>query len=296
MSYARHRLMTDPARASAEPWRLVLGLVLCVVVWFGLARGVIAVLGSVMPADAYIDLLARLQTGTTPGALLLVLALTGALALGVALVSETLHARPAPSLFGPWSAFRRDFLRVLGAVAALNLVVLLLPPWDLYGETLPGLALNTWLLFLPTTLVVVLIQTGAEELFFRGYFQSQLAARVRHPAIWLGLPSLAFGLGHYAPEVYGDNAPAVALWSVVFGLAAADLTARAGNLGPAIALHFVNNFAAFAVISLGGDMSGLALRQLPFGPEDTAAIAALLPVDLAMIGVSWLAARVALRL
>ncbi|SMX33508.1 CPBP family intramembrane glutamic endopeptidase [Maliponia aquimaris] len=296
MSYARHRLMTDPARPSAELWRLVVGLVLCLVVWFGLARGVIAVLGSVMQADAYMDLLARLQTGTTPGALLLVLALTGTLGLGVLLVSETLHGRPAHSLFGPWPLFRRDFLRVLGAVAALNLVVLLLPPWDLYGETQAGLALNTWLLFLPTTLMAVLLQTGAEELFFRGYFQSQLAARLRHRAIWLGVPSLAFGLGHYMPEVYGDNALAVALWSVAFGLAAGDLTARAGNLGPAIALHFANNFLAFAVISLGGDMSGLALRQLPFGPEDSAAIAALLPVDLLMIGVSWLAARVALRL
>jgi membrane protease YdiL (CAAX protease family) len=174
--------------------------------------------------------------------------------------------------------------------------VLLLPPWDLLQQTRPGLPPGTWMLFLPTTLVVLLIQTGAEEIYFRGYFQSQLAARFRHPAIWLGVPSVAFGLGHYMPGVYGDNALAIALWSVGFGLAAADLTARAGNLGPAVALHFVNNLSAVAVISMSGDMSGLALRLLPFGPEDTQAIAALLPVDLAMILLSWLAARVALRL
>lgn len=296
MSYARHRLMTDPARPSAEAWRLLLGLVLCLVAWFGLARGVVAAIGGFMQPDAYMDLLERMQAGATPGSLLLVLALTGTLGLGVMLVSETLHRRPASSLFGPWPAFRRDFGRVFVAIAGLNLLFMLLPPWDLYGETLPGLALRSWLLLLPVTLAVVLMQVGAEELFFRGYFQSQLAARVRHPALWLGLPSIAFGLGHYMPEVYGDNAVKIALWSVAFGVAAGDLTARAGNLGPAIALHFVNNVMALTLVSLGGDMSGLALRQLPFGPEDTAAIAALLPVDLALIPVSWLAARVALRL
>lgn len=295
MSYDRHRLMTDPARPSAELWRLAIGLVLCLVVWFALARGIVSVIGGIMQSEAFMELLTGVQSGRTPGGLLLMLALTGTLGLGAALVAETLHRRSPRSLFGPGAGFWRDFLRVLGAIAVLNLVVMLLPPWDLYGETQQGLAPRTWLLFLPVTLAVLLLQTGAEELFFRGYFQSQLAARVRHPAIWLGLPSLAFGLAHYAPAIYGDNALIVALWSVCFGLAAGDLTARAGNLGPAIALHFANNVLAIAVISLGGDMSGLALRHLPFGPEDTEAIAALLPVDLAMILVSWLVARLALR-
>ncbi|WP_417207879.1 CPBP family intramembrane glutamic endopeptidase [Antarctobacter sp.] len=296
MSYRRHQIMTAPAEPRAELWRLALGLVLCIVIWFGLARGIIALLGGVMAGDAYLTLLAGLQTGTTPGSLLLVLLLTGALGVGAMMVAQMLHDRRGISLLGPWRLFRWDFLRVAGALVVLNAAVLALPPWDLLTSTRPGLPLNTWLMVLPATLVVVFIQTGAEEVFFRGYFQSQLAARVRHPAIWLGLPSLAFGLGHYMPGVYGDNALMVAGWSVLFALAAADLTARTGNLGAAVALHFVNNVMVFALVSLGGDMSGLALRQLPFGPEDTGAIAALLPLDLAMIGVSWLTARVALRL
>ena len=296
LRYARHRRMTDPARSTAELWRLMLGLVLCLVIWFGLARGIVAMLGSFMQADAYLTLLGNLQTGTTPGSLLLLLFLTGALGLGAMVVAETIHRRPGLGLLGPWPAVRNDFLRVAGALVVLNLVVWLLPPWDLLAETRPGLPLNSWMVFLPTTLVVLLIQTGAEEVFFRGYFQSQLAARFRHPAIWLCVPSVVFGLAHYTPEVYGDNAMTVVLWSIGFGLAAADLTARSGTLGPAIALHFVNNFIALAVVSLSGDMSGLALRVLPFGPDDSAALGALLPLDLMMIGVSWLAARLALRL
>ncbi|WP_305970189.1 MULTISPECIES: CPBP family intramembrane glutamic endopeptidase [unclassified Mameliella] len=296
MSYRRHQFMTLPAEGRAELWRLGIGLVLIVVIWFALARGVIAVLGSLMAGDAYLTLLDNLQSGDTPGSLTLVLLLSGALWIAAMAVAEILHKRPGRSLIGPWPLFWRDFLRVTGAVAVLNAAVLLLPPWDYLSSTVPGLPVNSWMLFLPTTLVVLIIQTGAEEVFFRGYFQSQLAARFRHPLIWLGLPSVVFGVGHYLPGVYGGNAALIAVWSALFGLAAADLTARAGNLGPAIGLHFVNNFMAFAVTALQGEMSGLALRQLPFGPGDEAALAALLPLDLALIGVSWLAARVALRL
>ncbi len=295
MRYGPHDQMSGPGAARPELWRLCLGLVLAVVIWFGLARGLIAVLGGLMGQDAYLSLLARLESGTTPGSLLLLLFLTGTLGAGAMVAAEMLHDRPGWGLLGPWARFRSDFLRVTGALVLLNLVVMILPPWDLVQDTTPGLPLRDWMLFLPTTLAVIFIQTGAEEVFFRGYFQSQLAARFRHPAIWLVVPSVFFGMGHYLPDVYGENALTVALWSVAFGLAAADLTARTGNLGGAVALHFVNNFLAFALTSLKGDMSGLALRHLPFGPEDVDAVAALLPFDIAMILLSWLAARVVLR-
>jgi hypothetical protein len=50
-----------------------------------------------------------------------------------------------------------------------------------------------------------------------------------------------------------------------------------------------------AFVSLSGEMSGIALYRYPFGPGDEAAIASYLPIDLALMGVSWLAARLALR-
>ena len=142
---------------------------------------------------------------------------------------------------------------------------------------------------------MLLIQTGSEELLFRGYLQSQLAARLPHPAAWLILPSALFALGHYAPGVYGGNALLVALWAFAFGLAAADLTARSGTIGPALALHFANNLLAIAVVSPQGQMSGLALWQLPFDATDEAAMLGVLPLDLLGILVGWLATRLALR-
>ena len=47
----------------------------------------------------------------------------------------------------------------------------------------------------------------------------------------MSLPSLLFGLLHYDPLTFGPNALPLAIWSAVFGLAAADLTARAGKTG-----------------------------------------------------------------
>ncbi len=50
-----------------------------------------------------------------------------------------------------------------------------------------------------------LIQTGAEELVFRGYLQQQLAARFASPLIWMVLPALIFGAVHYDPATAGPN-------------------------------------------------------------------------------------------
>jgi membrane protease YdiL (CAAX protease family) len=148
---------------------------------------------------------------------------------------------------------------------------------------------------LPLSLFVVLIQVSAEEIVFRGYVQQQLAARFKSPLIWMVLPSVLFAFGHYLPDTAGENAVMIAVWAGVFGIMMADLTARSGTLGPAVAVHLWNNVSAILIISLPGDLSGLALYLAPFGMEDAAAMRAWLPVDFALMFVSWLAARLALR-
>lgn len=293
--YAPHAALTTPARPSCALWRLVVGLFLAAVVMFGLARGVMAVVGGFLTPEARFDLVTAVETADTPLGLLALLFMMGAMGLGTMVTAEVLHKRSGLGLFGPRRLFWPQFWRVLAVLVTLNVAIACLPPWPLAMETEPGLPLSRWLVLLPLTTLALLIQTGSEELLFRGYFQSQLAARLPQPWIWLTVPSLAFALGHYAPETYGSNALAITLWAFLFGVAAADLTARAGSLGPAVAMHLVNNFAAMAIISTQGEMSGLALLKLPFGPDDEAAIAAFLPIDLATMGISWLAARLAIR-
>ena len=75
----------------------------------------------------------------------------------------------------------------------------------------------------------------------------------------------------------------------------ADLTARAGTLGPAIAVHLVNNASALIFVSLPDSLSGLSLYTVPYSMSDTEQLRAWLVVDFALMIVGWLAARVAIR-
>jgi membrane protease YdiL (CAAX protease family) len=177
----------------------------------------------------------------------------------------------------------------------LNLAVMILPPWGLGAPLVPNVPFMRWLLVLPFALSAVLVQVGAEELLFRGYLQQQLAARFRYPVIWMTVPALLFGAGHYMPSEAGTNAWLIVLWSVVFGILMADLTARAGSLGPAIAVHFFNNVVAIVIVSMPDSLSGLSLFLSPFSMTDAEEVRAWLPVDFAMMVVSWLAARLAIR-
>ena len=287
MSYRSFTLLTAAARRP-EIWRLALGLLLAVVVTFGLAQVLLGLLLPLAGTDS-------LNVDDSPLGLLVLLLSMGAMAAGAAVSARLLHGRPFLSLIGPPGLALRQGLRVAVALALLSAAIVLLPPWPLSADLQPGLPPVTWLALLPLTLLALLVQTGSEEILFRGYLQSQLAARLPWPAVWLVLPSALFALGHHAPAIYGANAGLVTLWAFVFGLAMADLTARSGTLGPAIAFHFVNNFMAIGLIAPQGDMAGLALYLWPFDTADTSAMRAMLLPDLMTLGLGWLAARLALR-
>jgi hypothetical protein len=113
----------------------------------------------------------------------------------------------------------------------------------------------------------VLIQTGAEEVLFRGYMQQQLAARFSSPIMWMVLPSAIFAALHYQPEIMGDNTWLMMAAVFVFAVLAADLTAVTGNIGAAWAMHFVNNALAILVVATDGPLSGLALYIAPISPD-----------------------------
>lgn len=294
-AYGPHERLVTPGRSSAGLWRLAGGIVLAVLVMFALSRAMFAIFNVVLSPERYLALSQSVERADTPLGLLILLVTMGTMGIGAMAASEILHRRPAATLFGPWDAFRSQFTHVLIAMTALLAVLGMLPPWGLPEGTTRGLDSREWLGFLPVTLLALLVQCGSEELFFRGYLQSQIAARFRNAAVWMVVPSALFAFGHYAPEIYGPNAAYVSLWAFCFGLAAADLTARSGTLGPAIAIHVANNFVGVALVSMAGEMSGLALYNLPFTVTDANEMRQLLPLDLAYIFVSWLAARLALQ-
>jgi len=292
-AYAPHDRLIATARARPQLWRLAAGTVLGTAVYVALIAGMFLYirLAHGMFVAAAIGM--ALPAGATPGTLVLLLYSFAGLAVGAFIAVRALHGRSAATLFGPAPRpVLRDAALVAGPVILLHAVIL---PLALRGGASPHVPPATVLLWLPAALPALLIQVGAEEVAFRGYLQSQLAARFRAPWVWIGGPSLLFAAGHYAPAAYGPAAVPVVIWAFAFGCLAADLTARTGNLGAAIGLHFASNFAALFLLGLAGNMDGLALWTIAPDFGDPGTLTGFLAADFLMLAVAWLLARTVLR-
>ena len=279
------RRFIEPACARPALWRLILGIVLALAIYFLVAAAVLV--GALALADAPPDTwswLAVVGVGDTPfSALTLLLTFLG-MALAPMIVVRLLHARSPKTLFGPRVRVLRDF--VIAAATVGILLALSVAGWALFFDAETGLPLGAWIAVLPLALIAVLLQTGAEEMLFRGYLQQQLAARFATPFVWAVLPSLLFAIGHYDPEAAGQNTWMVVATTAIFGLIAADLTAQTGSLGAAWGFHFANNCYALLVIATQGTLTGLALYQTPYGAADPD-ISFVLPVDVAVMVLGW---------
>jgi len=274
-----------PARQRNQLWRLALGVFVIGLCWVGgtfivLFGGQILLGGNGLLAAS-----AEVQDGSTPfGMAILFLTFLGLLA-GPMLAAKLLHKRGPASLTGPIGAMLGDFLRVMPTIIVFYVAVLVL--WLLVYDPTPNLLFSQWLVILPIGLAGLLVQTLAEELAFRGYLMQQLAARFRSPIIWMGLPSLAFGMLHYTGQYGGQIGILVVLATGVFGLAAADLTRRTGNIGAAWALHLSNNAVAILFLATEGNLAGMSLWLTPYAMNDTATMSRMIVVDIMTLCAVW---------
>ena len=152
----------------------------------------------------------------------------------------------------------------IGTMAAPAIVAVALAPADFQGGF-------DWTAFLPYAVVAVLLlpmQTTAEEVFFRGWIIQGLSQRWSN--IWLlsAISGLLFGLPHLAnPEAIGATLPALISYSMV-GFALAWVTVRDRSLEIAIGAHAANNlFAAIVVGYEGGALPAEAPFVSQGGPE-----------------------------
>lgn len=291
MQYSAHADFVAPARARPEIWRGLLGLLLISVVYL---LGILALFGILIATSGFEGAntwMAMMMVGETPTSTLLVLATFVGMGLGPLLAARWLHKRSFGSVFGARKTVIRDFAIAAGVCGILYAAMALLPS---PVEPSPNLEMNLWLAFLPLALVGVLIQTGAEEVLFRGYIQQQLAARFASPLVWMVLPSICFALLHYYPDIYGGNAWVVVAAVGLFAILAADLTALTGSIGAAWGLHFTNNVAAILFVAVDGPISGLALYTLPLGDMTAEAVRPLLLLNMAITVGVWLVTRVLL--
>ena len=297
MSYQPHRTFAAPALATAQMPRLILGVVLVEGFNSGLRWGLDALLRWIPGISGQ-----AVWYGSTRLGLLIQLSSFAFLALGVVLVVRQLHGRGARSLLGPTTTALRDLRRAFLGAMALFLLVEALPPWWDTAAIMQMRPILPWLLTLPLALAALTIQTGAEELFYRGYIQQQIAARYGRTLIWMLAPNIMFALAHWEPGDFTIPGLQYLLWAFFFGLAASDLTARTGTLGAAVGFHLANNAYAFLFFAeFAAPDSGLALLLFPQGSL-SGPITAVGPffssaymTELAGIGLIWLAVRLAIR-
>ena len=292
MTYKLHERLVAPARNKSDILRLIFGLVTITSLYM-----MMVMLGghvvSVIMGDAWAQAIVNSTGLTSPGQMLTVLGSFGFMIIAVCLVVILLHHRSPMTLLGGFRLATTQFFKAMRNL--LPYMALMVTLAFVTEELQPNLMLELWLSLLPLTLLFLLVQVSAEELVFRGYLQSQLAALGLHKSIWILLPSILFGLLHYDPTVMGGAAPWIVIWTIGFGILAADLTARSGTLGPAIALHFAVNFISIAFIGFNDYLGGLALYVHLFSVTNTTTLITYLPLDAIGILLAYLSVRLVLR-
>jgi len=274
-----------PARHYPEIWRILVGFTVAITVYLLPILLIFTGIGLLYPGLVY-EVRTALEAPDTPRAMFVLLATFFFMGLG-AVAAAGIHRRGLASLIGPFRPacrqFSRTILGVAGIFLASGVVVSLFMPDD----PIPRLPLTTWLGYLPLALPLLLVQTGAEELFFRGYLMQALAARFKSAIIWMGIPTILFGLAHYNGALDPKLTVLLICATGLFGLVAADLTRITGNLGAAIGFHFTNNFFALFLISIEGEMSGLSLYTAPFTMQDVETLIPLIIIDMVTVVLAW---------
>jgi membrane protease YdiL (CAAX protease family) len=139
----------------------------------------------------------------------------------------------------------------------------------------------TYLISLLIVLLLVPVQAATEEYLYRGVLLQSVGAWVRFAPVTIVVSAVLFGFSH-AYDEWGIATVAV------MGIGFAVVTIRTGGLEAGIAMHTVNNVAAFAVMGTGmfGPTGITSETGGPFG-----LVAQIVTVALWVGGVEWFARR-----
>lgn len=296
MRYSAYADMVASALRQRAYWRIAVVLFstfLVVSLINPLAMGLI---GTIAPELSAIKVTpAGLEIGTSQGGLFIVFASFALLIVATIMFAKIFAKRSLRDLTGPVLRLRRQFVVTIKWMLGLTVVLMLVPAPHASMELQNQMALGLWLTWLPLGLVGLAIQVTAEELFFRGYLQTQLVGATGSYAKGMILSALVFGLGHISADVEGVSALFPVIWATLFGLVAGDLTARSGTLGPAIAVHFINNMTLIFIAPVAGVLSGFGLwtRELDLNAAFSDPV--LICFEGLFLLITWLTARIALK-
>jgi membrane protease YdiL (CAAX protease family) len=224
-----------------------------------LACGVVLTLGIATIAQAFAAWLflpnpltrgAAVEAGRTWTASLFQIGAIGTMWIGVWLAAAGLQRRPLVSILGgdrrvSMGHFAHGLLAITAGGLVSEVAFYAIDP-SLHRS---DVALWDWLLWAAPFAIVLLVQSSAEELLFRGYLLQTLAARFEKPAIWGGIPTAVFALLHWEPWTSSAMNAAILVSVISLGAVAALATSMTGDLGAAIGIHFGRNLFGYLYVS-----------------------------------------------
>lgn len=165
--------------------------------------------------------------------------------LGAVAVVRFLHNRPVRTLVTGKSRINWRRVGTGAGVWVLLLLVtlgidLVLRP-DMYTFQFD---LGQWLPYTLLALLFIPIQSGTEELVFRGYLMQATSVFTRNPILLMLPSSLLFGALHLANPEVASNFWLLAAYYAMFGLFTAWISLKDGTIELALGMHIANNLTA----------------------------------------------------
>lgn len=261
----------ERAKPKMQLWRTAAGtaLVFTVYIVSGMAL-LLAAVGAGLISPAVLNALVDPAAPPAPFAesvagLLVLLATFWGVWLGLWAAVRWFHARPLSSVISTDGRFSLREFGIGAAIAAGYLAINF--GWVLLSGGEPqrsGVEIGSWLAVFAPVCIFIFFQIGAEELVFRGYLPQQLAARGAPAVVWALVPSLLFGLMHWA-NAGGNTAFAIyyVLAAAITGMVLMVMVWRTGSLAAAMGFHFLNNVGGFLFVGSEGGLGSLALYTFP---------------------------------
>lgn len=188
--------------------------------------------------------------------LLLLLSMFVITAAGFVLCIRKLHKKNLTSLFTGFEKFRfKRFwfaFTVWGGLIVISIVgSYLVNPSDFtVNFNLTGFLISTVMM-----LFLMPVQTGFEEVFFRGYLMQGLGQAFKSGLAPLVVTSLLFGAVHMSnPEAKEYGRLIMLTYYVLFALFMGGITLLDEGLELAFGIHFANNFISSVMVSAPGSV------------------------------------------
>ena len=265
-------------KGEASFWRYAVGAALSVMVFY-LLSGMLIVPYTILFPDYQKSL-----TLSTVG-LILTFVITF---IAIPTIVRFVRKRPWWSVAMPALRFRAwDFFTGMWVAFAVAVLIALLfhatRTMPIFRN--PEFDLTALLVLAVVGFVGILIQAGAEELLFRGYF-TQFARRfTSNPILFLGIPALLFAAPHVSNIASLGGGPLVMVPSPISGLLYGWAAYRSGSLWMSVALHLVNNYTGLVMVGTKGDVLPSAAPLLVASPNLTVGTIGVL-VQSALIAVA----------